>query len=273
MKPKLSVIVVSFQSRTTLEPCLGSVVDADELILVDNASADGTVEWVREKFPEVEVIAFPENRGFSAAVNAGAARATGDALLLLNPDAALNPGQVAQMRGRLEEHASVAAFGFRQLDQSGFFQLAHGGRAKLLDELLRMLAQRALDARWASAAWAVDAAFSRPADVPWVAGSCLLVRREFFDRVNGFDEGFFLFFEDIDFCLRLADVGGRVRYDPTLTVLHHRGVSAAKVPTESERWYRESQRRFWRKHRGVFVETLVRGYQSLRHFSNRVSAD
>ncbi|MEO1173149.1 MAG: glycosyltransferase family 2 protein [Myxococcota bacterium] len=220
--------------------------------------------WVRERFPSVAVLALEANRGFSAGVNAGAAQARGDALLLLNPDAALHPGQLDSMRRRLEEQPSVAAFGFRQLDETGFFQLAHGGRPRFFDELLRTFTQRALDARWATVAWAVDRAFSKPVDVPWVAASSLLVRKEYFDRVGGFDEGFFLYFEDIDFCLRVGHAGGRVRYDPTLTVLHHRGVSAAQAPRASERAYRQSQRRFWRKHRGVFVESLVRGYQRLR---------
>lgn len=261
---KLSVVVVSYESREYLDACVRSVQDADEVIVVDNDSQDGSAAWVREHHPGVTVIALEQNHGFSKAINEGVERSSGDWVLLLNPDAMLQAGQIQELRRRVSLYPDVVAFGFRQVDETGFLQLAHGGRPRLLDEFLRMCVQHCLDAHWSPAAWLVDAMFGRPRDVPWVAGSCLLVRRSAFDAVAGFDDGFFLYFEDIDFCLRLAHQDGRVLYDPTLTVIHRRGRSAKKVPTDAKRWYRESQLRFWRKHRGLVFESFFRFYQRFR---------
>jgi GT2 family glycosyltransferase len=91
----------------------------------------------------------------------------------------------------------------------------------------------------------------------------MLVRRQTFEEVGGFDEGYFMYFEDIDFCLRVRRSGGRVLYDPTITVTHRRGRSAATASELAERAYRESQLRFWRTHRGPWAHRLVRGYLAM----------
>lgn len=258
---KVSVIVVGFEVRELLAECVATLDGADEVWVVDNGR-DGSAAMVRERFPWAQVLEQPHNPGFGVSVNLAASRAGGDALLLLNPDARLGPGQIDLMRARAADGA--AAMGFRQIDEHGRFQLAYGGRPAVGPELLRMVAQKAIDRRlhWASAV--VDRAVVEPTEVPWVAASSLLVRREAFEDVGGFDERFFLYFEDIDFCLRLWERGHRVVYDPTLTVLHRRGRSAAQAASTSARAYRVSQRRFWRKHRGPLFASLVDLYQRLR---------
>jgi hypothetical protein len=97
-----------------------------------------------------------------------------------------------------------------------------------------------------------------------VSGAALLTPRAAFERVGGFDEGFFLFFEDIDYCLRVRAAGGEVWYDPTVTVLHHRGQSQAAARTLAERAYRESQTRFWRRHRRRTTGALFALYHRIR---------
>jgi GT2 family glycosyltransferase len=144
------------------------------------------------------------------------------------------------------------------------FQLAFGPPPWLSLELLRNVIQRRLDRGDDRLAQLLDRAFSFSFHVPWVSGAALLVRREAFDTVQGFDEKFFLYFEDIDLCLRLRERFGPVVWAPEVTVLHHRGRSAAKEPGRAARAYRESQRWFWEKHRGRGIAALVRLYQRLR---------
>lgn len=261
---KLSCVVVSYEVRDLLRDCLVSVSGADEVIVVDNGSRDGSCDMVRREFPEVRLLERPDNPGFSTAINLAVSHARGDALFLFNPDCVLGDGQLQGLKQRLQRYPEVSAFGFRQVDERGAFQLAHGGPPRLSYELARNLAQRAIDRGWRWPGRVIDRAYSRPTPVAWIAGSSILVRREAFDAVGGFDETFFLYFEDIDFCLRLQADGYKVVYDPTLTVTHRRGESASKNAVAAERGYRESQLYFWRKHRGAAVAAAVAGYQRLR---------
>ena len=263
---KLSIIVVSYGVRDALARCLSSLLreDCDEIVVVDNASPDDSVELVRERFPEVILLALSENRGFSAAVNAGAARATGDALLLLNPDTELPSGALARIAESLVTRPEAGAIGFRQVDAEGTFQLSLGLRPGVLSELLRRFTQRRLDRDDRKLAAFLDRILSAPRPVPWVSAASMIIRRDAFDAVAGFDEGFFLYFEDVDFCLRLTRAGRRIYYDPTVTVLHHRGVSARAAPELASRAYRRSQLRFWEKHKGRHARRVVELYLKAR---------
>lgn len=264
MHPRLSVLVVSYNVAPLLRRCLASLTEADEIVVVDNASTDDSVEMVRREFPTVALIASPDNRGFSAGVNAAAGAATGDLLLLLNPDTEVAPGVVTAMREALCRRPRATAIGFRQVDEHGVLQLSFGPPPSLFLELVRMVVQRRLDADDRRLASLIDRLFSRPVRVPWVSGSALMVRRTAFESVGGFDETFFLYFEDIDFCLRLRREIGPVYYVPSPTVLHHRGRSAAGNPGAADRAYRRSQLLYWRRYRGGRVACFVRLYQRLR---------
>ena len=154
----LSCIVVSYQVRDLLSECLHSLDEADEVLVVDNGH-DGSARMVRERFPQVRVFEQPHNPGFGAAVNFAASRAKGDAFLLLNPDAALRPGQVGEMKSRLG--AKPAAYGFRQVDERGEFQLAYGGPPTIGSELARWAAQKAVDYRFAPGRVWIDSAIQQ----------------------------------------------------------------------------------------------------------------
>ena len=264
---RLSVIVVSYAVRELLRRCLASLDVAGgrghEVVVVDNHSPDGSADMVRRDFPWVKVVEMGANRGFSAAVNAGARASSGEALFLLNPDTELPEHGLRHAAEALFAEPRVAALGFRLLDGTGHFQLAVGLWPGFSTELLRRFVQRRLDhgARWMEGL--VDRLLARPRDIAWVAGASLLVRREAFDSVQGFDERFFLYFEDIDFCLRLWNAGWSVRYDPRLTLVHHRGESARRAPELAARAYRQSQLWFWEKHRGPRARSLVALYQRL----------
>jgi len=259
----VSVIIVSYKVCARLRRCLQSLESATEIVVVDNASADGSAAMVRELFPDVTLVANSENLGFGAAVNQGLQRCSGDMILLLNPDARLQCS-LAMLSERLARLPLAAGIGFRQVDESGFFQLSFGPPPWLFAELVRNLVQRRLDRRNAWVAARLDRIFCRPMRVPWVSASCLLLRSRPLRDIGGFDERFFLYFEDIDLCLRLRQLGGEIWYDPTLTIVHDRGASAAVQRPAAARAYRASHLYFWRKHRGPWVGRVVRAYASLR---------
>lgn len=261
---QISIIVVSYNVQALLQQCLASLPDSCDIIVVDNASVDGSAEMVRTHFAHVTLVELPTNMGFSAAINAGAQRARGDALLLLNPDTELAPGSLPRMAKALGASADTAAVGFRQVDADGRFQLAVGPEPNFVGELCRRFVQRRLDRGHQSMARLVDRVLSGRRRVAWVAGSSLLVWTVAFRRIGGFDARYFLFFEDIDFCLRLRSPTQQVYYDSSVTVLHHRGASAKTSHGRAEAAYRQSQVLFWRTHRSRMSAALMAGYVALR---------
>ncbi len=258
-----SVLIVSYGARERLRRCLARLGGSAETVVVDNASPDGSAEMVRSEFPWARLVPWGENRGFSAAVNEAVRLARGDLLLLLNPDCVVEPGALAQMPAALARLPGAQAVGFRQVDEQGGYQLTVGPPPSFALELVRRTVQRRLDHGDARLGRLLDRLLARPRRVPWVAGSVLLVRRDAFERVGGFDERFFLYFEDIDFCLRLAAEAGPVYYDPSITVMHVRGESARSAPELARRAYRESQLYYWQKHRGSIARAIVGAYQRL----------
>ena len=256
----ISVIIVSYNVADRLADCLASLPRDADITVVDNASTDASVDLVRRQFPWVRLIAQAENLGFSQAVNRGVAASCGGILLILNPDAELPSGGLDALRGALLARPESWALGPRQVDAEGHLQLSWGWRPSLAGELWRRTLQRRLDRGQHGVGRWLDRRMASCQPVAWMAGSCLLVWRWAFERVGGFDERYFLYFEDIDFCLRLRAAGGSVLYEPAVTVLHHRGQSAATAPGPAAAAYRRSQLLFWAWHRGPWMAALVGGY-------------
>ena len=259
----LSIVIVNYNVAHYLERCLKSLDPSMDVWVVDNASKDESVAKVKKDFPWVNLIESKENLGFSKAINLAVKKSKGEALLLLNPDTELKP-QSHQHILKYCTSLHAKAIGFRQVDKHGRFQLSFGFRPNVTNELLRRAVQHRLDRKGHLLGTIMDRVFSRKTSVSWVAGSSLLVGRDAFEKIDGFDENFFLFFEDIDFCLRLAQSGISILYDPSLTLIHHRGESSKTNALESEQAYRRSQRYFWQRHHGVLASSMVGFYQRMR---------
>ena len=247
-QPDVSVVVVTLNGRELVERCLDSVADAGELIVVDHGSTDGTVELVRERFPQARLIE-QENRGMGGGNNAGMRLASGRYFLLLNSDAWVVGDGLRQLVEFGDAHPDAAVVGPRLRNPDGTLQRsvrAFPTLWRLATEyfFLRKLAPRT-DALNSFYGGGFDHESVREAD--WLYGACLFVRRDAVDQVGLFDESFFMFSEEVDWCYRFHAAGWNVLFDPGAEVVHVGGGS------HGGRMYRENLRghlRFFAKHYG-----------------------
>ena len=246
----VAAVVVHWNSLAFLPACLEALGSSPglEIVVADNASPDGGEDLIRERFPKVRWLAMGRNAGFGAAVNAGAAATRSDWILALNPDTAVMGRDVLAMAAAGEKF-KAAALGPRMVDPGGRVELSYVTRDSLRGDLEWLLAWRGGRVRKLA---------TSPRDVSWVTGACLLVRRDDFERVGGFDEGYFLYFEDADLCRRLRLRGGRVIYHPGLTAVHRRGASGPGQAARVRLAYRQSQLRFANLHRSAYYNYFVR---------------
>lgn len=253
-EPLVSVVVVTFESRANVGPCLLSIASAGVpevgTVVVDNASADGTADLVRSLFPQAALIVQDRNSGFAAAANLGAATSRGPYLLFLNPDAQLTQDALPRMLAHLERELAVAAVGPRFVFPDGRPQDSAFAYPTLLMTWLEFFPHpgRLLGTRLNGRLSSPDGRRPIPVDHP--LGACMLVRRSAWDEVGPFDPGFFLYCEEVDWCLRAKSAGWRIDHLPTAVVAHMGGASAAARPGPSLVHLYRSRRRLHRKHRG-----------------------
>lgn len=244
----VSVVVVTHNALPWIEQCLASV-RGEEAIVVDNGSTDGTVDVVRELFPEVRVLE-QGNCGLAAGWNAGIAVASGRTILILNADAWLTDGSLGRLVAFADEHPQAAIVGPRLSNFDGTLQRSVRGFPtlwRLATEyfFLRKLAPRS---QLLNGFYAGGFAHDRVLEAEVVMGACMLVRRDAVEAVGGLDEDFFLFSEETDWCFRFAQAGWQVLFFPGAECVHVGGAS------HGGRLYRENVRghlRFLAKHRGA----------------------
>ena len=261
-KPTVSAIVVSYNTRDDVLRCLSTLErHADlpfETLVVDNASVDGSVDAVRATWPAVRIIANPRNVGFAAACNQGVLASRAPYALLLNSDAEVRPGAVPALVALLDARPDVAVAGPRTLDEDGTVQVSFGPDLTLAGEWRQRRLLRGVRARHRGPLRHAEEASRREAEPAWVSGSCMLARRAALETVGLFDEGFFLYEEDADLCLRLRRAGWRVVFTPAAEVVHRLGRSMEKAPQRSRLEYHRSHLRYYRKHNGFLSTALLR---------------
>lgn len=264
----LDIIIVSFNARADLERCLLSLRAAPPrmphaIVVVDNASTDGSVAAVREQFPDVTLIAQLHNTGFAAANNAGIRAGRGDLLLLLNSDTVVPPGAIDRLVARLEREPSVVAAGPRLVDGEGRAEWSFGRMLTPVTEARRKLLS-ALQARGVNLAQQMIERWTRRESYPdWVTGACLLVRRQAAEAAGLLDERYFMYEEDVDFCAALRAGGGRILFTPAAEVVHMRGRSARSSPAATRLAYHRSHVAFYAKHHPRWLPWL-RGWMRLK---------
>jgi len=273
----LSIIIVSYNARSDLERCLQSLHDAPpaiahEIVVVDNASRDGSAAAARQ-WPDVRVVALEDNRGFAAANNVGIRATSGDLLLLLNSDTIVPPGAIDSLVDERRRHPDASIVGPRLVGRDGRAELSFGQMLSPLSEwrqrrLIRGL--RRCDPAILGRIETLTRAYQWP---DWVSGACLLVARADAEKVGLLDERYFMYIEDVDFCAAIRAHGGRVMFTPAVEIVHLRGRSAAAAPAETLAAYRRSHVAFYRKHRPVLAPlvALYHGGQRVRDLLSPVT--
>ncbi|MEJ8859998.1 glycosyltransferase family 2 protein [Variovorax robiniae] len=257
-EPIVSIIIVNWNVRELLHACLRSVIDAGGLrphqmriIVVDNASADGSVAMVRRDFPSVELIANTENVGFGKANNQALKRCSGRFVLLLNPDTVVEQGGIARLVQILEANPSVAVLGCRLLNADRSLQRWTGGAyPRLLNVASHYLfIDRLLPRSWRPAPLYLDRDVVEDQEVDWVSGAVMLLRA---DRLQGqlFDPKYFMYGEDMELCHRLKQAGGVVMYTPEVSIIHYQGASMKKQQGDVLLSSLKGPRQFYRQMRG-----------------------
>lgn len=257
----ISIVVVSYNARVHLENCLASLFAAPpaaphDIIVVDNASTDGSADAVRARWPSVPIIARGTNAGFAAANNEGIRATSGELVLLLNNDTIAGPGAIDALAGRLLAHPSAAVAGPRIVDADGAPELSFGPMIGPLAELRQKLVMRLHARRFGPVTRWVERATRREQYVDWVSGAALLVRRPDAEAAGLLDERFFLYTEDVDFCAAQRARGRRVLFTPAAEIVHLRGRSRATAPRAMNVHYRRSHLAFYEKHHPRWAPVL-----------------
>ena len=266
-----AVLIVNYRAYDSLLSCLASLNpqldEGDEVCVVDYESDREALTASVRGCPRTITVSRADNRGFAAGVNLAAAATHAPYLLLLNPDSIVDEPVTSRLAAWMTVHAGVAVAGPRILNADGTVQRS----ARRFPDATTVLGGRStwLSARfpgnWFSRRNLVEA--SAPVDVDWVSGACLMTRRAAFEAVGGFDEQFFLYWEDADYCRRIVTAGGRCMYVPIVSVRHVGGRSAERDPVLALRAFHDSAYRLFVKHAGLggrMIAPLVRAALRVR---------
>ena len=229
----MSAVIVSYNVVDLVLECIASLRTdgVEQVVVVDNASADGSVETLRRREPEVEVVALSRNLGYGTAANRGVARTTAPYVAVMNPDVVVEPGSTKALVDALDGDPGLAVVGPRVESPGGDLYPSVRTFPDLADAAGHAFFHFVWPANPFSRRYRMlDWDHAAAADVDWVAGNHFLVRRRAWDEVGGFDESFFMYMEDVDLCWRLRRAGWRTGYEPAARVTHAIGRSTDQTP-------------------------------------------
>ncbi|MFC2163455.1 glycosyltransferase family 2 protein [Acidobacteriota bacterium] len=265
----LSVLLVNYNDRVHLSHCLASLKGqmesfSHEIIVVDNDSSDGSQEFIRENYPDVRLICNSENVGFAQANNIGLRECAGKFILLLNTDTVVMPEAIDVLMKAIQSDPGFGAVGPALLLKEDKFQISFGRKVSFWPELLQKGFLNHFYRIWLKLS-------RRPRSVGWLSAACLLVKHQVLRDVGFFDANFFLYFEDIDLCVRIRNSGHNLLYHPQARVFHVGGATTSYLPLLSRFHYRKSQIYFYQKHNSKMAIFLLRSYLWLSFKLNLLS--
>ncbi|MEJ5261989.1 MAG: glycosyltransferase [Ignavibacterium sp.] len=270
----LSIIIVNYNVKEFLKNLLHSILKASqnlstEIIVVDNASTDGSVEMLREKFPDVKLIANKENLGFGKANNIGLKHATGKYILLINPDTLVAEDTFIKLIEFFQTHPEAGMVGCKILNPDGTLQLACRrsfpgpwtsftkvtGLSSLFPKS-KLFAKYNLTYLDENQTYEVDA----------ISGSFMMMRKEVYDKIGGFDEQFFMYGEDLDLCYRIQKAGYKIFYVHTTQIIHYKGESTKRSSLDETKVFYNAMHLFVKKHfaSSFIVEAILRSAIAVR---------
>ena len=255
---KLSIVIICWNDLKVITDCLRSIFDGThstefEVLVSDNGSTDGSVQFVRENYPAVKIVENGTNLGFAKGNNAGIRQTTGDYVLILNPDTIIHDGSLDRWVAFADRHPNVGGFGCRVLNPDGSYQISARpfptiGRYWIAALYLRFLGR--LSDRFASdqyPGWKGDS----ERNVDWQSGCCVMLRGGLLrQQLRGFDEQFFYHFEEVDLCKRVWDSGSSIRFTPEASITHLGGQSVGRFPIRFAIEKLRNRYRYFYKHYG-----------------------
>lgn len=261
---KLSIIIVAWNVRDVLSDCLNSITQSlaafpYEIIVVDNASTDGTADHIKNKFPAVRLVENKANQGFAAANNQGAAIANGQYLLILNPDTILFDHTLSKMVDFMDSNPAIAMCGPHILNEDKSLQKSVRNFPSWRGAFYRYTVLKYMGlfkshfTRWHNRQFDYD----KQADVEQIIGAAMLIRKEIFEKIGRFDERFFMYYEEVDLCKRLKDCGFRVVYCPDIQLIHLGGKSAKQIPAKTRYMSLQSLLRYFKRHSSYFAYCVL----------------
>lgn len=264
---KLSIIIVNWQSGALLRRCLDALPAAragsditPEVFVVDNASTDDSVRRAQQSSQPFTLLPLPANVGFARANNCALARARGEVLLLLNPDTEPRPGSLVALVTAFQDHPRAGVVGGKLLNSDGSVQASvrQFPTALVLLLLLTRLARLFPNVPTLRRYHMADFGYDREVTVDQVMGACFAIRRETRDAVGPLDEGYWMWFEEVDYCRRARAAGWETWFTPRAAVVHHRATAFQQVsPLQRAWWFSGSALRYAAKHLGPFATLLV----------------
>ncbi len=241
--PDLSIIIVSFNTKKLLRECLKSLITNyqslitdHEIIVIDNASEDGSSLMVGKDFPQVKLIENQENLGYAAANNQALRQAQGKDCLLLNPDTRVKPGSLEKLIKFAEEHPETGIVGAKLVNPDGSVQPS----VYHFPTLWRAIKEYWFGQKGVYEKYAPKG--KKPVEVEAVTGAAMLIPRKTIEKIGLLDEKYFMYFEDLDYCGRVKQAGLKVYYLPKAEILHHHGQSAVKAGSKAYRFLVQSSK-------------------------------
>ncbi|MBI4301728.1 MAG: glycosyltransferase family 2 protein [Chloroflexi bacterium] len=266
----LSIIVVNWNVKDYLERCLASLKAFRgrrpglkmEILVIDNASTDNSVAMVKERFPQVQLIVNSTNRGLPAAYNQGINLSRGRYILLMNADTEVVEDALFVMADYLAHHPRVGMVGPQLLNSDGSVQSSRRRFPTLATAFIEStILQRYLYSLPLLKRYYCDDQLPQLVqDVDWLVGAFLAIRRETVKQVGGLDEGFFMYFEEVDWCHRIKDAGWQIVYLPTAKIVHHYGRSSDQDLLRRQIHFNASKCRYVRKYYGKKWERFLKVY-------------
>lgn len=229
----IGAVVVNHNAGASLFECIESLHRAkiEDIVIVDNASSDNSLEKLSQVGPNVRIIRTGKNLGYGTAVNVGRKQLVCDHLFVCNPDLVVEAAAPRLLSSYLDQHPGVGIVGPKIFETSGEVYPSARSFPNIIDALGHGLfgifwSENPFSRRYKSDALGATV----PRRVDWVSGACFLTVARAFDAVSGFDEQYFMYVEDLDLCWRLNKAGWTIAYEPAATVIHHGGVSARRRP-------------------------------------------
>lgn len=260
-RPEISAIVVSYNACDALKSCLRSLERSSDVnvrvIVIDNASSEQNVDMVRKNFSDAELIVNSTNRGFAAAVNQGITKSHGT-VVLMNPDLTVQPSTLSVLHGAFDRYRDVGIVGPKLVSLDGTLQPSVKKFPDWFDLFLILSKVPNFFPGLSRVYNGLTVDYGVEQIVDQVMGACFMIRRSTLDHVGTFDEGFWMWFEEVDFCKRARDKGWKTLFTPRACATHIRGASFSGVPaTEKQRALRDSIMHYSTKYFGALRTKML----------------